>query len=329
MNTENVLVIILAETRAYDLTFDLFKRNVLNNYHADLAICIASNEREVPGNPYYTNAKYVWTYPEPDDWGSAFDYMQENLGGNSAWRRLLKIRDQWLGGIKGENEHQGSGGILLFLRWFLKHSIQSEGILNHYDRYIITRSDYIHKIAHPPLSLLDANKIWIPNGEQYGGYTDRHIVVSRKHVMEVLGMADIIGTAPELLFQKMNHHKHWNLEKFIKFSFAQKDLLKQVRYFPYIMYTVREANGHTRWASGIYVKKLGYFIKYMSEYRRFRLSFLFVKESGDWTKGKIRLLNIIFGLLNVVRAASIRLKFTYRYFRRRLRVRFRRLTNKR
>jgi len=41
------------------------------------------------------------------------------------------------------------------------------------------------------------------------------------------------------------------------------------------------------------------------------------------------ILNIIFGLLNIVRAVEIRLKFIYRYFRRGLRVRFKQLKNKR
>lgn len=44
------LVIILAETRAYGLTFDHFKENLLDALGADLALCVADNERE-------------WTYP--------------------------------------------------------------------------------------------------------------------------------------------------------------------------------------------------------------------------------------------------------------------------
>lgn len=35
------------------------------------------------------------------------------------WREFLKIKDQFLGGIKDEyNQHPGSAGILIFFRWF-------------------------------------------------------------------------------------------------------------------------------------------------------------------------------------------------------------------
>jgi hypothetical protein len=36
------------------------------------------------------------------------------------WREFLKIKDQFLGGIKDpHNQHPGSAGILIFFRWFL------------------------------------------------------------------------------------------------------------------------------------------------------------------------------------------------------------------
>jgi hypothetical protein len=36
----NTLVIILSETRASELTFDSFKKNVLDELNADLCVCI-------------------------------------------------------------------------------------------------------------------------------------------------------------------------------------------------------------------------------------------------------------------------------------------------
>ena len=67
---------------------------------------------------------------------------------------------------------------------------------------------------------------------------------------------------------KMKNRNGWNLEQLIKFHLAQNNVLHLVKEFPYIMYSVRNINGSTRWAGGIYSDKLGYYIKYQSEYDR-------------------------------------------------------------
>jgi len=43
---ESVLVIILAETRAYEHSFELFKKNLLYKMKTDLCLCVANNYRE-------------------------------------------------------------------------------------------------------------------------------------------------------------------------------------------------------------------------------------------------------------------------------------------
>jgi len=68
------LVIILAETRAEELTFSNFKENVIDTLEADLCVCIGIKPEYDIENPFYRLAKYRFTYPEPDDYGDAFDY---------------------------------------------------------------------------------------------------------------------------------------------------------------------------------------------------------------------------------------------------------------
>lgn len=289
--SESVLVIVLAETRAHEHTFELFRGNVLDNLQADLCLCVADNAREDTGNPFYRHARYVWRYPEPDDWGDAFDEAQRHSGLTGEWRRLLGVKDQWLGGVRGEGQHPGSAGILLFFRWFLKERLVATGVIAHYDRFIVTRSDFVHRIPHAPLELLDPDYIWIPFGEDYHGYTDRHIIASRMDILDVLSITDAILCEPERLAAEMQHCAHWNLEQFIKFSFARQGLGSRVKRYPYTMYSVRSTDGHTRWSEGIFNARLGYFIKYPAEYRRFRLARLLIRESGDWSAAKIRWLN--------------------------------------
>jgi hypothetical protein len=289
--SDSALVIVLAETRAHEHTFELFRKNLLDNFQADLCLCVADNEREDVDNPFYRHARYIWRYPEPADWGDAFDAAQRQLGLTSQWRGLLEVKDQWLGGIHGEGQHPGSAGILLFFRWFLKERLLATGVVEQYDRFIVTRSDFIHNIPHVPLQLLDPEHVWIPFGEDYQGYTDRHIIASRKDILNVLSITDAILADAASLKAEMQHSARWNLERFIKFSFARQGLGGRVRRFPYTMYAVRPVDGHTRWRAGVFDARLGYFIKYPGEYRRYRLARLFIREKQDWSAAKVELLN--------------------------------------
>jgi hypothetical protein len=290
---ESVLVIVLAETREHQHTFGLFRKNLLDQLQADLCLCVADNEREDPDNPFYRHARHVWRYPEQDDWGDAFDDAQRRSGCDAPWRRLLETGGQWLGGVKGEPRQPGSAGILLFFRWFLKERLRSTGTIDQYDRFVVTRSDFVHRIPHPPLRILDHRQIWIPLGEDYGGYTDRHIVANREDILRVLSIADPILAEPELLAAEMGPSDRWNLERFIKFSYARQGLTGRVGRYPYTMYTVRSIGGHTRWSVGRYEERLGYYIKYPSEYRRYRLARHLVRCGSDWTASRMAALRML------------------------------------
>ena len=131
------LVIILSETRASELSFDSFKKNVIDDLSADLCVCIGVKPDYNYDNPYYLLAKYKFTYDEPDDYGDALEYayniiseskpeyesLNEEVGDYKKhlhWREFLKIKDQFLGGIKDtQHQHPGSAGILIFFRWLL------------------------------------------------------------------------------------------------------------------------------------------------------------------------------------------------------------------
>ena len=303
---KSVLVIILAESRESELTFDLFQKHVLDVCHADLALCVADNCREDTFNAFYRHARYIWRYSEPDDWGDAFDDLQRKSGLDADWRILLEVKKQWLGGVKGEGEQPGSAAILLFFRLFLKERLMDRDVLEKYDRFIVTRSDFMHRIPHVPLALMAPEYIWIPDGEDYCGYTDRHVIAHRDDILDVLSIGDRIISEPGKLFDDMRHAGDWNLERFIKAEFRHLGLTPKVKRFPYTMYTVRSADGHTRWRGGRYNKKLGYCIKYPSEYARYRLASAFINKTGDWTPFTFVL----------VRMLSYLLISRYRFYRR-------------
>jgi hypothetical protein len=347
------LVVVLSETRGSELTFDNFKTNVIDELEADLCVCIGVKSDYDYNNPFYTLAKYKFTYDEPDDFGDAFDYAYNIIISNNSnyeclnnvntlygtlaspyhsntnvtyygrirdistfnyfnddeivihsnnfpcdlwknqvygikhsknnnfvhqenvitykkhlpWREFLKVKDQFLGGIKDErNQHPGSAGILIFFRWFLMKKIIENDLLNKYDRFIITRSDYIYQLPHPKLELMDENNIWIPDCEHYGGYTDRHAVLSKHNITFYLNILENFVLRSTEYYMKMKNKYDWNLEQVIKFNLNQNNVLGLVKQFPYIMYAVRNINGSTRWSKGVYSKKFGYYIKYLSEF---------------------------------------------------------------
>jgi hypothetical protein len=351
---QNTLVIILSETRAHELTFENFKKNVIDELNADLCVCIGITPDYDFNNPFYKLAKYKFTYDEPNDFGDAFDYAYDILSLNKPkyeclpninalhgklkhsndfneninnycnnfdidkntddndeivihhenfpnndfknkiygikksdnnnlineervttykkhlhWREFLKIKDQFLGGIKDpHNQHPGSAGILIFFRWFLLKNLIDHDLLEKYDRFIITRSDFIYQLPHPKVEFMNPNYIWIPDSEHYGGFTDRHVVLSNKQVEHYLNILNNFVLKSNDYFMKMKNHRYWNLEKVIKFHLKQNNVLHQVKEFPYIMYSVRNINGTTRWSSGIYSNDFGYYIKYNSEYEK-------------------------------------------------------------
>jgi hypothetical protein len=182
------------------------------------------------------------------------------------WREFLKIKSQFLGGIKDKyDEHTGSAGILIFFRWFLLKNLLDNDLINKYDRFIITRSDYIYNLPHPKVELMNENYIWIPDSEHYGGYTDRHVVLSKNNIESYLNILNNMVLKSNDYFIKMKDYNQWNLEKLIKFHLQQNNVSQLVREFPYVMYSVRNINGTTRWSVGCFSYELGYYVKYESE----------------------------------------------------------------
>jgi hypothetical protein len=349
------LVIILSETRASELTFYNFKKNVIDELNADLCVCIGIKPDYDYNNPYCKLAKYHFLYNEPDDFGDAFDYAYnilskdrpkyeklENINALQGklknpkkstnnityydnchdcminfdnfnddeivihtknfsnenwknqvygikisdnnnlkyenniitykkplyWRKFLEIKDQFMGGVKdSKNEHPGSAGILIFFRWFLLKNLIENDLINKYDRFVITRSDYIYQLPHPKIELMNENYIWIPDCEHYGGYTDRHVVLSKQNIVQYLNIFNNMVLNSNKYFFEMKNKNSWNLEQVIKFHLEQNNVLHLVKEIPYVMYTVRNINGTSRWNHmGNFSKKHNYFIKYQSEY---------------------------------------------------------------
>lgn len=228
-----ILVIILSETRAYNHTFDRFKRFVLDHLNADLALCVAD---PVPdrNNPFYLAAKYIWLFPDMSDWGDAFEFAYRTQYSQTGvnWKQIFQIRDQFLGGIS-QSGQKGSAGILLFMRWWLQQQLKHVN----YQWYIVTRSDYYYLAPHPYVN--DTDNIWIPEGEDWGGITDRHAVLPFTYVNSWLDFTDALMRDPSAVVTAMKG-KIWNLESVLKWRLQVNGVFNRVKRFKQIMFTVRD-----------------------------------------------------------------------------------------
>lgn len=147
----------------------------------------------------------------------------------------------------------------------LKNLIDSD-LINKYDRFIITRSDYIYQLPHPKVELMDNKYIWIPDSEHYGGYTDRHAVLSKENIHCYLDILTNITIRSFEYYTGMLFHNEWNLEQLIRYHLYKNNAMGSIREFPYVMYSVRSPNGTTRWSTGEFSENFGYYIKYQSEF---------------------------------------------------------------
>ena len=261
------LVCVLAETRAHKLTWKSFKQHCLDALNADLAVCVEVGDHYDYNNPYWQHARYRWSTRPYADWGVAYDTVQDELRAGAAppdnWRDILQVKDQWLGGVRGEGQHKGSAGILIYFRKYLFDRLREENLLDRYDRIIVTRSDFVWAAPHPPLKLLKPGSVWFPDGEGYGGLTDRHAVLDASTAEPYLTLINPIVSDTNALIRRMQHRADWNLEKFIQLRLSDANI--QVNSFPYPAYSVREWAGSTSWSAGAWNDQLGCYIKYESE----------------------------------------------------------------
>jgi len=293
---ERVLVCLLGKPRAHQLTFPSFKREVLDELNGDLALALTIDENFDYANPFWQHAKYRWTAPDFTDYGEAFDLaqrwlcQQHNIPAPD-WRLMLQIRGNWQGAIRSPDPSPSVSSILFFCRWLLLHGLQQDGVLDRYDRFVITRSDFVWLCPHPPLSILDRDAIWFPDGEHYGGLVDRHLVVSRADVVNCLNVIEDILLEPSQLYEELNYMQgrqlfQNNLEQFLAHHLHRKGLFHKVKMFPYVMYLARPVwEESPTWSRGHYEPAVGHYVKYASEYRDASAFATIIHSRADWETG--------------------------------------------
>lgn len=268
------LVVLLGSVRAGNITWKPFCENVLDSLGADLALCVGDEEITDQSSPFYSAAKYIWSYPEKS---CSFEkYLEERalkLGGS-------KALDQWFDFINSAGKYSvgklyrdsniewahAAGGMLIFFREFLLHNLEVHNLGEHYSKLVVTRSDYLWLTEHPPIS----NNVQYWDGSFYRGYSDRHIAGSFEYVNNLLTIfRNIINPESALLplIKKLDKGKH-NIEVFQKLNADLLGINKIVDLIPYRGFLVRgnetPVNKHN--AGQEFELKPGVYVKYRSDF---------------------------------------------------------------
>jgi hypothetical protein len=205
------------------------------------------------------------------------------------WRTLLRVPGTWAGRIHSATPHPSASSILIFSRWLLLQGLMRDAVLDRYDRFIITRSDYVWLCPHPPLSMLSSQHVWVPDDHHWSGINDRHAVVSRDHVVDFLNGLEDILLRPDELMRDMQQRDAWNDEQLLALHLRRTGLLSAVQEFPYVMYAARPVDDRSpTWAGGRYEPSVGHYVKYESEFRAARAMASLVRSRQDWIRGDWR-----------------------------------------
>lgn len=275
------LVVTLGQLRAHALTWENFRTNVLDELQADLAVCVPTDSFFDFTNPFYQHARYRWLVPDYGDMADAFDRIHSLLGSSEDWRVICNIQGSWIGKISESNQ-PGSASILFVLRWFMLNNILSAQLTEIYDRFVITRSDFYYLCPHPPLDCLDPRYLWIPGGADFGGITDRHLVVSSQDLVDSCNLIDDLLLRPTEMLNAMMAKNDWNIECYIYQHYKRNNLLSRTKRFPYVMFLVRDTGDPTAWSEGNFDPKIGMVVKYHRELDLSERFAAIIRSAYDW-----------------------------------------------
>ena len=266
------LVIVSGQIRGGIHCWVTFKRYLLDYYGADLALLkpqVKENEESIY---WERRARYVLNVKEHEDWGQELTRINH---GDASWEILVRNTTSFLGLLGGVFGHTGSSGILLayryYARYFLKEILQSQT----YQWVVYVRSDYVYLCSPPhPLSL-DRAKIYIPEGEGYGGFTDRFTILPVEKADLYFGMTeDLLSNSKFWYNNLLRKNCQWkiNLECFIDSYLIR--FSQHVELFPHVAFTVRRDSDPTRWAEGgkniLFYHNFGLRLKYPPEFHAAR-----------------------------------------------------------
>jgi len=243
------LVVVVGQPRGGELAWTSLRKHVLEPLHADLATYFTDDWQ---GTLIQRMSRYRWSVPEPADWGDMVDQAAASCGVSRVRWSALCDQPHVLGGVQvcGCADAACPWQVIpLMYRWLALQKIEALRLHQRYDWFVLTRSDELHLCDHPPLSELDGSHLWLPEGEHYGGWSDRHFVAAAPVFVQAINVTLPILCNPEEWRQKFKEAGGIiNIERVQAQAWREHGL--QVKEFPRTMLTVRAAHDPSRWAAG-------------------------------------------------------------------------------
>ena len=243
----DTLVVLIGMLRGGEPSWRSLERNLLRPNAAHLALMVAPGVKKTH---LHHIAMHIWETREFSDWSLAVDGVAADLGlpNRTAWRKYLRPSDHLC--CKKDRRccmrpeffgpRSWSGSINMVMRWQLKQRLITDKLMARYARFVITRSDQYYGCALS-LASLDLHHIWAPEGEDYGGITDRFIVCSRADVLGCVSVIDGFLRTPDAYDPTMNP------ESYFRQRLIEQSLWPRVRRFPRVMFTAAVAGDKSRW----------------------------------------------------------------------------------
>lgn len=256
------LVIVMGNIRGGELAWESLYKNVLDLNSADLALVVGERAPENRTSSLYKRAKYLYEFPEFDDWATAIDLIN-----GTAWREDLLAYASKDDGLFGAAEGRGGSGAVIFMaRWYVQKAIEEHGWTDRYDRFVLTRSDHFYGCAHD-LSLLDPAFMWVPEGQDFGGITDRHVLANSQQIVKALDIYPNPIRYPSKYVDSIWFHR--NPEQLIARRWKEENLWDDTKRFDRVMFTCADAGDQTRWQGRSREKaEEGVYLKYVAEYNQ-------------------------------------------------------------
>lgn len=250
------LLIIPSQTRYIEYTFKKLYENILEpNKNIDIG-CFISDESSLQN--IESEVKYIFTLPEYSDHR---DGLINELNAIN-----IKI-PQILNNKQLLKRYQISTIIHIYYRLFILRMLKENNLIDKYDWFIINRSDLIHT---KPIIVenLNIEKVYLPDGEHYGGLPDRFAIIPKKYIEQWLFIYN------ERFFTDYNlidyHIEKYGPETMTAYN-AEKNNIS-IKYIPYSFYCISDKKTPVDWAwpnrgsNEVYMPDIKLFVKYPSEY---------------------------------------------------------------
>jgi len=262
------LICFIGTLRALDITADSLKKNLIDPLDADVAICVSRISSEDENKLAVLPHEKIVDCCIYDDANIGYEKLCDSISSarlgampSYPWRKALTIDGNWLGGLPGI---PGSGMHLNYNYFKLKERLMAPHIqAKKYSHFIITRTDMQWLSPHPPLQLLNERMLWIPEGEDYHGYNDRHAVCSRRNIDSFLNLFDALISGKA--YGYLGPYKMLNHEYQVKLHLIHEGI--RVGRFKNLAYIIGGDKLHTNW-SGLKLKEIDgitYYCKYPGE----------------------------------------------------------------